>query len=136
MTPLLHFYHAGVCVKLHGDRLSLSGLDALPAERAARAIEYAKQNKVELLAELQEKEAAYATLLELAQYDGLRFWFSDDGLQGAPIHEPGEFRFGLVTGLWMAASPLQYQRHKELLEAVAVVEAAAGASRNSCLRRQ
>ncbi len=135
MTPLLHFHNAGVHIKLDSDRLHMSELDALPAERATRAIEYAKQNKVELLAELQEKEAAYATLLELAQYDGLRFWFSDDGLQGAPIHEPGEFRFGLVTGLWMAASPLPYQRFRELLDAVAGVEAGTNTSRISSLRR-
>ncbi len=83
-------------------------------------------------------EASFSVLLDLARYDGLRFWFSGDGLQGAPIHALGQFEFGLITRLWMTASPLQYQRYDELLKAQTLFESEHSGVRanGSCWWRQ
>ena len=100
--------------------LMLSGFDALPACRASKVLAYAQENKAVIIAELERKEVAYGELLHLAKKHGLCFWFSAGGREGTPIYEPGQFAFGLVTSLWMTASPLQYQRYKELLSAIVV----------------
>lgn len=117
MTPLMYFYEAGLSCALNGADLVTLGLDAFPPDEATAMVEYATINKAEILAELHTAEQAYAGLFDLAQHHGLRFWFKKGGRQGAPRYELDQFPFGVVTALWMNASPLQYWRYKELLRA-------------------